>query len=124
MISIIDKGQIVKTGSPAALKASLGKESLNLAFENRENAEAANELLAQTAERTQLDRVTLRVYRADIARAIPHIMEQLHDAGLDPVSLTLTQPTLDDVFLQVTGSAYEAEAAASQAQPGSMAVSD
>lgn len=106
MISIIDHGKIVKSGSPAALKASLGKESLNLAFEERQTAEAANEILAPMADRTQVDRVTVRVYMADVAHAITPIIERLHDAGLEPVSLTLTQPTLDDVFLQVTGTAY------------------
>jgi hypothetical protein len=30
-------------------------------------------------------------------------MSRLAEAGLNPISLTLTQPTLDDVFLQVTG---------------------
>ena len=110
MIGIIDGGKIIKSGSPAALKAELGKESLNLAFHERETAEQAEILLAPLAQRTQLDRVTLRVYMEDVAQAIPGIMEQLRAAGLDPVSLTLTQPTLDDVFLQATGQALEAEA--------------
>jgi ABC-2 type transport system ATP-binding protein len=109
MISIIDKGKIVKSGSPALLKASLGKESLNLAFDKRETAERANELLQPMADRTQVDRVTVRVYMNDVAHEIPEIIEQLRRADLDPVSLTLTQPTLDDVFLQVTGTTLENE---------------
>ena len=109
MISIIDRGKIVKSGSPAALKASLGKESLNLAFGEREKAEQARILLRPLAERTQLDRVTVRVYMDEVARNIPNIIEQLHGADLDPVSLTLTQPTLDDVFLQVTGTTLDSE---------------
>jgi ABC-2 type transport system ATP-binding protein len=109
-IGIIDGGKIVKSGAPAALKAELGKESLNLAFLERETAEKAAELLGPRADRTQIDRVTLRVYMDDVARAIPGIMEQLRAADMDPVSLTLTQPTLDDVFLQATGQALETEA--------------
>jgi len=107
MISIIDQGKIVKTGSPAALKASLGKESLNLVFSERETAERAEAILRPLAENTQIDRVTVRVYMEDVARQIPSIVEKLHQAGIDPVSLTLTQPTLDDVFLQVTGSTLD-----------------
>jgi ABC-2 type transport system ATP-binding protein len=107
MISIIDQGKIVKTGSPAALKASLGKESLNLVFSERETAEQAEAILRPLAENTQIDRVTVRVYMEDVARQIPSIVEKLHQAGIDPVSLTLTQPTLDDVFLQVTGSTLD-----------------
>lgn len=112
MISIIDHGKIVKSGSPAVLKASLGSESLNLAFDSRETAERAENLLRPLAERTQIDRVTVRVYMDDVARQIPAIIEKLHAAGLDPVSLTLTQPTLDDVFLQVTGTTIGSEEAA------------
>lgn len=109
MISIIDRGKIVKSGSPAALKASLGKESLNLAFSERETAERAGLLLQPLAERTQIDRLTLRVYMDEVARNIPTIIERLNEANLDPVSLTLTQPTLDDVFLQVTGTTLDSE---------------
>ena len=109
MISIIDHGKIVKSGSPAALKASLGAESLNLTFGERESAERANVLLQSIADRTQVDRVTVRVYMNDVAHKIPSIIERLSSAELDPVSLTLTQPTLDDVFLQVTGTTFDNE---------------
>ena len=110
MISIIDRGKIVKTGSPAALKASLGKESLNLAFAEKGLAEKAKELLAPGVDRAQVDRDTVRLYLDQVALAIPGIMDRLHQANLDPISLTLTQPTLDDVFLQVTGQALQTDA--------------
>jgi ABC-2 type transport system ATP-binding protein len=45
----------------------------------------------------------LRLYLSQAASAIPTVINRLQNAGLAPVSLTLTQPTLDDVFLQVTG---------------------
>lgn len=110
MISIIDRGKIVKTGSPTALKASLGKESLNLAFAEKGLAEKAKELLAPGVDRAQVDRDTVRLYLDQVALAIPGIMDRLHQANLDPISLTLTQPTLDDVFLQVTGQALQTDA--------------
>lgn len=110
MIGIIDRGKIVKTGSPAQLKASLGKESLNLAFAEKSLAEKASTLLAPSVDRAQVDRDMVRLYLDQVAQAIPGIMDQLHRANLDPISLTLTQPTLDDVFLQVTGQALQADA--------------
>ncbi len=110
MIGIIDRGQIVKTGSPAALKASLGKESLNLAFAEKGLAEKAKDLLSPGVDRAQVDRDTVRLYLDQVALAIPGIMDRLHQANLDPISLTLTQPTLDDVFLQVTGQALQTDA--------------
>jgi ABC-2 type transport system ATP-binding protein len=51
----------------------------------------------------QLDRDVLRLYMENAAQAIPAVMNRLQQADLAPLSLTLTQPTLDDVFLQVTG---------------------
>jgi hypothetical protein len=39
------------------------------------------------------------------------VVERLQQANLEPISLTLTQPTLDDVFLQVTGQALQTDAA-------------
>jgi hypothetical protein len=55
------------------------------------------------SDRIQLDRETVRLYLSKAAGAIPSVITQLQNVQLAPVSLTLTQPTLDDVFLQVTG---------------------
>jgi len=51
----------------------------------------------------QIDRRTVRLYRQNAAQVVPAVVNRLTEAGIETVSLTLTQPTLDDVFLQVTG---------------------
>lgn len=51
----------------------------------------------------QSDRDIVRLYLPQAAVAIPAVVNRLQQANLNPISLTLTQPTLDDVFLQVTG---------------------
>ncbi|MAT96295.1 MAG: daunorubicin ABC transporter ATP-binding protein [Anaerolineaceae bacterium] len=102
-IAIIDKGKIAKKGSPAQLKAAVGKESINLAFDSREMAERARTQLSDMAESIQTDRDMVRLYMSQAAQTIPAVVNRLQAANLDPISLTLTQPTLDDVFLQVTG---------------------
>jgi ABC-2 type transport system ATP-binding protein len=102
-IAIIVDGRIAKEGSPVKLKASLGEESINMVFETAQAAEQGHNLLANLGDRTQLDRETVRLYLSQAAGSIPVVVSQLQGAGLSPISLTLTQPTLDDVFLQVTG---------------------
>ncbi len=102
-IAIIDKGKIAKKGSPAQLKAGVGKESINLAFDTRDMAEKACDQLSDMAERIQTDRDMVRLYMSQAAQTIPAVVNRLQAANLNPISLTLTQPTLDDVFLQVTG---------------------
>jgi ABC-2 type transport system ATP-binding protein len=109
-IAIIDAGKIAVQGSPARLKASLGSESINLAFEGRAQAERAGRILGGIGERLQVDRDVVRLYMPQAAQAIPGVVSRLATAGLRPISLTLSQPTLDDVFLQVTGQRLTAEA--------------
>lgn len=108
-IAIIDKGKIAKRGSPAQLKAAVGKESINLAFDSRELAEKARIELSDMADNIQTDRDMVRLYMSQAAQTIPAVVNRLQAAQLNPISLTLTQPTLDDVFLQVTGQRINAE---------------
>ncbi len=103
IVAIINEGKIVVEGSPAKLKANVGTESINLAFDSRETAESAQSKLVDMTDNIQTDRDTVRLYMNDAAQRIPTVMNRLQEAQLNPISLTLTQPTLDDVFLQVTG---------------------
>lgn len=108
-IAIIDKGRIMVEGQPAALKADLGGESINVTFRDTHTLKHAQELLSATFDRVQEDRKTLRLYLNRAAEVIPTVVTRLNEAGLEPVSLTLTQPTLDDVFLKWTGQRFEAD---------------
>lgn len=109
-IAIIDRGQIVAEGAPAELKASLGGESINLTFRTQDDVDSAKGVLGDMASRLQTDRKVLRLYLNQAAAAVPAVMTRLQQNTLEPVSLTLTQPTLDDVFLQVTGQRFDVQA--------------
>jgi ABC-2 type transport system ATP-binding protein len=102
-VAIIVGGKIVAEGSPAKLKAAMGEESINLVFESPELAGKGRTTLETMGKRIQLDRDTVRLYLSKAAGSIPNVINRLQKVGLAPISLTLTQPTLDDVFLQVTG---------------------
>jgi ABC-2 type transport system ATP-binding protein len=108
-IAIIDQGRIRTQGSPAKLKASVGSEAINLAFEDQSAAQRAHELFGDLNGNNQVDRDTLRLYMSNAAEAIPEVLRRLEPIDLTPISITLTQPTLDDVFLQVTGQSFQAE---------------
>jgi ABC-2 type transport system ATP-binding protein len=115
-VAIIVAGKLVAEGSPAKLKAAMGQESLNLLFDTPELAAQARAALDHMGDRIQVDRDTVRLYLNRAAAAIPTVISRLQESGLPPISLTLTQPTLDDVFLQVTGQRLVAtEAAAPKA---------
>jgi ABC-2 type transport system ATP-binding protein len=107
-IAIINRGRIAAEGSPDALKASLGSESITISFAEEAAAQRAQAILAPHAQRAQLDLQTLHLYLPDAARAVPQLAAALEQAGIRPIALTLAQPTLDDVFLHVTGLRFTA----------------
>lgn len=115
-IAIINKGQIAAEGTPAELKAALGGESINVTFADADAVEKARQALTHMTDKVQIDRLTLRLYMANAAASVPEVVNRVQSAGLDLLSLTLTQPTLDDVFLQVTGQSFSAEAESETAQ--------
>ncbi|MGD2028051.1 MAG: ATP-binding cassette domain-containing protein [Anaerolineales bacterium] len=106
-IAIINEGKIAAEGSPEELKSAFGEESINIQLETPERASQAASQLKSLANNIQNDRNNVRIYLTQAAQAVPQVINALRSADLDPVSLTLTQPTLDDVFLQVTGSRIE-----------------
>lgn len=108
-IAIINRGKIAAEGTPEELKASLGGESINVTFAGAALLDQAEEFLGDMADTMQRDRNTLRLYLPKAAAAIPAVVNRLQSNHINPESLTLTQPSLDDVFLKVTGQAFDAE---------------
>lgn len=109
-IAIIDRGEIRVEGQPAELKANLGGGSINLVFRENETAVQAEAELRSLFDRAQLDNKTLRLYRNSPAEVVPEVVHRLSAQQVEPIALTVTTPTLDDVFLQVTGQSFETEA--------------
>ena len=103
IVAIIVDGKIATEGSPSKLKAMMGEESINLVFDSPEIAQKGQSALEHIGNRAQLDRDTVRLYLSMAAGSIPAVINTLQNVGISPISLTLTQPTLDDVFLQVAG---------------------
>ncbi|MDX1993366.1 MAG: ATP-binding cassette domain-containing protein [bacterium] len=103
-IAIINKGQIAVEGTPAQLKGQLGAESINITFQSTEDAQQALGVLADlSVTPPQHTDSMLRLYVQQAAAMLPTVVARLQDAGIAVDALTLTQPTLDDVFLEVTG---------------------
>jgi ABC-2 type transport system ATP-binding protein len=109
-IAIIDHGSIVREGTPTDLKSAMGTESIELTFDVPEQAERAKALLEKlevVPEPPNRDGATLRIRTGRAAQRVAPVAKTLADAGLEPASLTLARPTLDDVFLAATGQRYD-----------------
>jgi ABC-2 type transport system ATP-binding protein len=110
-ISVIDHGQVIAEGTSDELKDRVGGERLELTLERpdaREQAIAALE--SMTAERPTCDshgvvRIPLKERHGAIAEAV----RRLDGAGIGIDDVAVTRPTLDDVFIKLTGRAAEHE---------------
>ena len=102
-IAIIDRGRIVAEGTPRELKRRVGDEVVELQFGDASDAGRADGLLADLAPQRQVSGDEVRVYTAVAAELVPALVRRVDDAGLALRGLTVAQPTLDDVFLRLTG---------------------
>jgi ABC-2 type transport system ATP-binding protein len=109
-IAIIDHGQIVAIDSPEALKASVGQDRVELRTADDEQA------MTQLRQAFDLEPTTaegaVRFYVANGDRFIPRLFAEL---TVPILSVSVAQPTLDDVFMSYTGRTIrDAEATASE----------
>jgi ABC-2 type transport system ATP-binding protein len=114
-VGIINAGRIVAEGTPAQLKAEVGRPHLDLTLTDDADLDRAREVLAQFgAARPPAEGCHLSVAVAGGATEIAPVVRALDDAGFMVASLELVQPTLDDVFVEKTGRHLEG---AEQAPP-------
>ena len=102
-IVVIDKGRVVTEGSPASLKRRVGAERAELTFTDAATLSAARDLLADAAAVCNLMATRLTIGVDDPWR-LHDILDRLRRTNLKPLSVTVAQPTLDDVFLALTTS--------------------
>ena len=106
-LTIIDGGKIAAAGTPAELKSGVGSELISLTFADASVVARASDVLSAMAISATADRTTLRLYLNNAAAAVPGVVTQLQQADIALEALTLRQPTLDDVFLAVTGQRFD-----------------
>ncbi|MDS0300372.1 ABC transporter ATP-binding protein [Halogeometricum sp. S1BR25-6] len=113
-IGVIRDGEIAVSGSPEELKSRVGGDVLELDDPTPTNVERAREVavdsrLAADADDVEATEEGLLVRSAEARRYGTDLLVSLRDAGLSVVGFNVRSPTLDDVFLAVTGEEYDAE---------------
>ena len=104
-IAIIDNGTIVVTGTPGELKSSVGGDTIVFTFASEETACQAETFLNKSfqAERIQTKENTVHLTLKDGEKTMPDLLRSLDAQNLVAQSVTLSRPSLDDVFLKYTG---------------------
>ena len=110
-IAVISRGHKVAEGTASELKASFGTTIVELGFADEEHATRAEAALAGIGSvEHQSDPTALHLSVNEGAKAVLKVSKALDGAGLDPVTFGVREPTLDDVFLSLTGHTPESEA--------------
>ena len=107
-IAVIDRGRVIAAGSPDELKARVGGERLEVTLADGGASEAAIAALAQMSDEPPVAAgATIRLTVRRRGGALMDAVKRLGEAGLEVEDLELRRPTLDDVFLTLTGHAVE-----------------
>jgi ABC-2 type transport system ATP-binding protein len=116
-LAIIDLGKIIASGTPDELKKSISGDVVTLSpyvdrdEERREFIKRVESVLSGkpfVAEMKATDG-ELAVYVNDGSSAIPNIMQLLAGQGIEVKTISMAQPSLDDVFLKYTGRTMRAQ---------------
>jgi ABC-2 type transport system ATP-binding protein len=104
-IAIIDNGKIIVTGTPEELKSSVGGDTIVFSFFSEEIAYKAEALLKEKiqAEKIQTKNNAVHLTIKDGERIMPDLLRSLDARNLEVQTVTLSRPSLDDVFLKYTG---------------------
>lgn len=108
-IVVIDNGKVIANGTSSTLKSRVGSDRLELTISKKSSFEAAQKVLeAEKATIDEENRVLSIATKQGVAR-LRQILQRLDDAHIDVENVSLHRPTLDDVFLSLTGHGTGAE---------------
>ena len=111
-IAVIDHGKVIAEGTSSELKASVGAGALHVRVAEPEQAEQAEQMLVAALGdevSRESDGVSLSA-RADDPSLVASLLTQLNDSGVEVTEFSLGQPSLDEVFLALTGHPAEDDA--------------
>ncbi|MFN8464043.1 MAG: ATP-binding cassette domain-containing protein [Caldilineaceae bacterium] len=105
-IVIVDQGKIVAQGTPAELKRQVAGDAVTISARSPSASLCDLQALFAGCEFVNESRIegdSLRLYVEDGAAALPEILATLGEGRFELAHISLSQPSLDDVFLQKTG---------------------
>jgi ABC-2 type transport system ATP-binding protein len=116
-VGIIDRGRIVAEGTPEALKAEIGRPSVEATPQDPEQIARTKEVLARFGESVHGSPKGAAVRLDGGDAQLAEVVRALDAEDIVIQELQLHAPTLDDVFLAKTGRSLEGEAEAEPAEP-------
>ena len=109
-ICVVDHGRVIAEGSAAELKARLGSTVVEVVLSDDDAAVVAADALTGAGDASPMrDGAVVRLPTASGPATLTEVVRRLDAAEIEATGLQLRQPSLDDVFLSLTGHAAEQE---------------
>jgi ABC-2 type transport system ATP-binding protein len=110
-IVVVDKGKVIAAGTPTQLKDQAGKASVVVTLTHATDLDRAAELMGSCCQEVHVERGSRRLTaQADGLGDMTRIAAVFETSGIELDDLGLARPSLDDVFLHLTGHRAEPEA--------------
>ncbi|MFI8824561.1 ATP-binding cassette domain-containing protein [Streptomyces sp. NPDC053431] len=112
-ISVVDRGRVVADGTPDELKTRVGLDRIDVVVRDGARLDEAVRLLPSGAAEADVDRDRRRISAPvrDRMASLAETVRALEAAGIEAEDIALRRPTLDEVFLRLTGARAEEVAA-------------
>ncbi|MWC31155.1 ATP-binding cassette domain-containing protein [Paenibacillus sp. MMS18-CY102] len=112
-IAVIDRGHVVAEGTVDELKASVGNSSLHLRVQDARDIAAARQTIekvlgVQSTVSSEASRITAPMANVDL---VTDLLVELRAAGIQLAEMSVQKPTLDEVFLTITGEGVKEDGA-------------
>lgn len=108
-IIVIDHGVVIAEGTPAELKRKIGNDRLELTFADQRTLSKATKALGKTVIDTSDKEHTATVMIVDANKDVRSALDSLAQANITIASMAIYKPTLDDVFLSLTGKSKQSD---------------
>ncbi len=106
-VAIIDRGKIIVEDKPSVLKEKYGpKTVLQLRFENTINNEVIG-VVKKYSDKYYVNERIVKIHIGEPEKYVPELIGELYSHGYRVVEFKLVKPTLEDVFLKLTGRRLE-----------------
>jgi ABC-2 type transport system ATP-binding protein len=102
-IAVIDHGKVIARGTANDLKAKIGNERIELIIDTQSNFEKAAEVMREEKIQLNTEEKSISIATNGSVREIKRVLDTLYKANIEINSMSVHKPTLDDVFLNLTG---------------------
>lgn len=108
-IVVIDNGVVIAEGTATELKSKIGNDRLELIFSSKKQLEDAKKLLGKAVVASDEKELSASVVITDINKDVRKTLDVLANKKINVASMEIHKPTLDDVFLALTGKAKKTD---------------